>query len=146
MWSRFARPPLVYCLGTAGLYPEGMIGLSRGFQPQVLRELTSRPKVAVELRLLQPALDQKSYAAFRARRDVGVFLGLKPQAESYYPFEINPTAPSRHDLHICTQNRFHIPRKSFEDEDDDEDEDDFEKSSHRLLAPGSSNCLLLTAY
>ena len=31
---------------------------------------------------------------FRARRDVGVFLGLKPQAESYYPFGISPTVPS----------------------------------------------------
>ena len=30
---------------------------------------------------------------FRACRDVGVFLGLKPQAESYHPFGTSPTVP-----------------------------------------------------
>ena len=67
--------------------------------------------MAVEPSFPQHTLDQKDLLRpFRARRHVGMFLGLKPQAESYHPFGIKSDNPlqGRKFLGTCPQNRLHI--------------------------------------
>jgi hypothetical protein len=39
----------------------------------------------------------------RARRDIGVFLGLKPQAQSYHPFGIKSDTSSRDRVMVAWQ-------------------------------------------
>jgi hypothetical protein len=74
--------------------PEGMLGLSLGFQPQVLIKRASRPEGGGrnEAPKNTPSI-KKTLRPFRACRDWGAFLGLKPQAESYYPFGISSLVP-----------------------------------------------------
>ena len=73
-----------------GTNPEGMIGLSLGFQPQVPIKGASRPEGGGRNEAPKTMTSiKKILRPFRACRDWGIFLGLKPQAESYYPFGIS---------------------------------------------------------
>ena len=70
-----------------------MIGLSLGFQPQELTKRTSRPEGGGRTEAPPNTASIKNILRpFGARRDV-VFLGLKPQAESYHPFGIKSDKP-----------------------------------------------------
>ena len=85
--------------GVCRTYPEGMTGLSLGFQPQVSIKKWIRPEGAVErdfaLPNVGPNLKRTACRPFRAGSRVGFVLGLKPQSESFYPFGIRPTSPRR---------------------------------------------------
>jgi hypothetical protein len=71
--------------------PEGTIGFSLGFQPQVSIKWVSRPEGAAEAFPLVVERRQtnnrtENLAPLQGALWVGVFLGLKPQAQSYRPF------------------------------------------------------------
>jgi hypothetical protein len=83
--------------GACRLYPEGMTGLSLGFQPQLSIKKWIRPEGARErdfaLPNVEPNLTRTACRPFRAGSRVGFILGLKPQAQSFYPFGISPKNP-----------------------------------------------------
>jgi hypothetical protein len=72
--------------------PEGTIGVSLGFQPQVSIKYVSRPgRAAAEpfpqvMGYRQTNNRTKNPAPVQGASWAGVLLGLKPQAESYSPF------------------------------------------------------------
>jgi hypothetical protein len=67
------------------LYPKGVKGLSLGFQPQV------RQKECPALKGRQKARFSPKYIV---RQNACSILGLKPQAESYYPFGVKMEDPA----------------------------------------------------
>jgi hypothetical protein len=81
--------------GLVKFNPEGMIGLSLGFQPQEHapspRALKGRKIFIIDVWCGEAG----STATFGAGRSFYRYLGLKPQAQSYHPFGIRPTVPSR---------------------------------------------------
>jgi hypothetical protein len=69
----------------------GTIGLSLGFQPQVSIKCVSRPERAADafpqvMGRRQTNKGTKNLAPLQGASWLGIFLGLKPQAESYSPF------------------------------------------------------------
>jgi hypothetical protein len=54
----------------------------------------------------RPLLKQQFCRPFRAVRLFGLSLGLKPQAESYYPFGISPLVPSETTGFVSLMRRF----------------------------------------
>ena len=65
-----------------------------------------------------------STAAFGAGRSFCQYLGLKPQAESYYPFGISPIVPCRDGKLTAVHVFDSASDQTFKNEDDDEDEYD----------------------
>jgi len=86
---RLGVPPIPWTGAKVDFCPEGT-------QPGVLtpgiEKKCPAPKVAVEPLpetmedVLKPTVDQNIFRPFRARLGSCMFLGLKPQAESYCPF------------------------------------------------------------
>jgi hypothetical protein len=95
--------------GLVKFNPEGMIGLSLGFQPQ---EHAPSPHALKGRKIFVIDVwrgEVGSTATFGAGRPSYQYLGLKPQAQSYHPFGISPTVPlSSQQTRSCLQNRLCI--------------------------------------
>ena len=133
--------------GGARLYPEGMIGLSPttqslrrgqvcgsirlitrarqsvataawGFNPRNTptsrRALKGRKMFLVEGVFRKP----RFYRHLRGGRSFYQYLGLKPQAESYYPFGTSPTVPIETINSLLSTKSTPLSYACFEDEDD----------------------------
>jgi hypothetical protein len=75
-----------------------------------------------------------------ARRDVGVFLGLKPQAESYHPFGIKSDKPFRDRTSLALVRKIDSPSlAAIEDEDDDEDDYEYPSSFRERVTTSRKN-------
>ena len=88
------------------LCPEGTTGLSLGFNPRN-QQKQDRPKGAEEsfgIKTFQrfKCMRHGILRPFRAPRDIGLYLGLKPQAESYSPFGTKTVHENR--FHFCSQS------------------------------------------
>ena len=91
----FANAVRTVVYGTCRTYPEGMKGLSLGFQPQVYVNIEARPEGAADKFVpgSRSALVDNIHVCrpFEADRFFFANQGLKPLAESCHPFGISPT-------------------------------------------------------